>query len=129
MKSMLVAALMVSTLTGCAVAPPPAGMVVTPGVAYVAPDYPAPGPGYVWESNGPQGWGWRHPVQGWYARPVARGVAVGAATHAALDHPVYGRGYRPVAPAARAVAPRARAVTAPRPGNWNGGRNRVGRRR
>jgi hypothetical protein len=121
MKSIFVAGLFVSTLTGCVVAPPEAGVVVRPGVAYVAPAYPAPGPDYVWENNGPQGWGWRHPVRGWYARPVARGVAVGAATHAALDHPNYGRDYRAVAPAARAVAPRR--------GNWNGGRNRVGRRR
>jgi hypothetical protein len=40
--------------------PPPAG------VAYVAPTYAVPAPGYVWGYHAQFGWGWRHPDHGWH---------------------------------------------------------------
>jgi hypothetical protein len=42
------------------------GMVVPPGVVYVAPSYPAPAIGFVWEFHPRFGWGWRHPQHGWH---------------------------------------------------------------
>lgn len=50
---------------GVMVAPPP-GVVVPPGVVYMAPTYPAPSIGFVWEYHPRYGWGWRHPQQGWH---------------------------------------------------------------
>jgi len=50
---------------GVMVAPPP-GVVMPPGVVYMAPVYPAPAVGFVWEFHPRFGWGWRHPRQGWH---------------------------------------------------------------
>jgi hypothetical protein len=75
MRSMLVGALLATTLTGCVLTPQPVdyaptvGVVVPAGVAYVPPAYPMPGPGYLWSFNVAYGWGWRHPVYGWYRPP------------------------------------------------------------
>lgn len=44
----------------------PAGIVLPPGVVYVAPTYPAPAVGFVWEFHSRYGWGWRHPQHGWH---------------------------------------------------------------
>ena len=62
-----------AVLGGCVVAPlgmHPAyndsGYGAPPGVAYVAPSYAVPGPGYVWQYHGRYGWGWRHPGNGWH---------------------------------------------------------------
>ena len=55
-------------LGGCVVAPAPVQpMYVAPaGVAYVAPTYAIPGPGYVWAYHAHYGWGWHHPQYGWH---------------------------------------------------------------
>ena len=45
---------------------PPLGVIVPPGVVYVAPTYPTPGMGFVWEYHPRYGWGWRHPHRGWH---------------------------------------------------------------
>jgi len=37
-----------------------------PGVAYIAPTYAIPGPGYAWGYHPHYGWGWHHPYQGWH---------------------------------------------------------------
>lgn len=37
-----------------------------PSVVYVAPMYPAPGVGWVWEFHPRFGWGWRYPGYGWH---------------------------------------------------------------
>jgi hypothetical protein len=68
--------LVTALLGGCVVAPapvrvvapppPPVGIVVPPGVVYVAPTYAVPGPGYVWVHHPRYGWGWRHPDHGWH---------------------------------------------------------------
>jgi uncharacterized protein YcfJ len=47
-------------------AAPPSGVIVPTGVAYVAPAYPAPGVGWIWEFNARYGWGWHHPRYGWH---------------------------------------------------------------
>jgi len=46
----------------------PAPAVISPpaGVVYVAPAYPAPGVGWVWEFHPRFGWGWRHPGYDWH---------------------------------------------------------------
>jgi hypothetical protein len=44
----------------------PQGVFVPPGVVYVAPVYPAPAIGYVWEYHPRFGWGWHHPERGWH---------------------------------------------------------------
>lgn len=56
---------MAMSLSACVVAPvayrePP------PRVAYVAPTYPCPGPGWVWAVHPAYGWGWHHPARGWH---------------------------------------------------------------
>ena len=69
-------AIVAASLTGCVVAPlgpPYAGAAYpAPGyggeVAYVAPAYPMPAPGYAWSYNASIGWGWHHPRRGWYRR-------------------------------------------------------------
>ena len=76
MKTAACAALFATVLSGCVIAPPvvrPAyGPVYGPayappqGVVYVAPTYAMPAPGYAWQYQGPYGWGWRHPGQGWH---------------------------------------------------------------
>ena len=75
-------------LSGCVVAPPmqrgvvvqqPPPVYVQPGYpqpmypqalypppVYVAPLYASPGVGWVWSAHPRQGWGWRHPHQGWH---------------------------------------------------------------
>ncbi|ANI30222.1 hypothetical protein PL78_10350 [Yersinia entomophaga] len=40
--------------------------VVPPGIVYVAPEYPMPGPGYVWRYHEGHSWGWYHPGHGWH---------------------------------------------------------------
>ena len=57
--------IMVQQPHGVMVAPPP-GVVVPPGVVYVAPSYPAPSIGFIWEFHPRYGWGWRHPQHGWH---------------------------------------------------------------
>ncbi|MDR6539752.1 hypothetical protein [Variovorax soli] len=72
MRNLFFAAALVAAtapLTGCVVAPavPARHAHVAPaGVAYVAPVYAMPAPGYVWEYHPRFGWGWRHPVYGWH---------------------------------------------------------------
>jgi hypothetical protein len=65
-----IAAATLTVLGGCIVAPPPvpvrAAYVAPVGVAYIAPTYAMPGPGYVWEYHPHYGWGWHHPVHGWH---------------------------------------------------------------
>lgn len=61
---MRIAVLIVSTLltvaaNGCAVRMPD-------GVAYLAPTYAMPGPGYIWAQHPEFGWGWHHPYYGWH---------------------------------------------------------------
>lgn len=46
--------------------PPSPGIMVPPGVVYVAPAYPAPAVGFMWEFHPRFGWGWRHPQHGWH---------------------------------------------------------------
>ncbi len=52
-------------LGGCVVAPPP-GARYPAGVAYVAPTYAIPAPGYEWRYHAAYGWGWWHPRYGWH---------------------------------------------------------------
>lgn len=59
------APVMVQPTPGVMMAPPP-GVLVPPGVVYVAPTYPAPSMGFIWEFHPRHGWGWRHPQQGWH---------------------------------------------------------------
>jgi len=46
--------------------PSPAVISPPPAVVYVAPTYPAPGVGWIWEFHPRFGWGWRHPGYGWH---------------------------------------------------------------
>ena len=66
--SLMAAAVSAVVLTGCVVAPVPVRTtyVAPAGVAYVAPTYALPAPGYVWEYHAHYGWGWHHPVYGWH---------------------------------------------------------------
>ncbi len=71
MKSpaLISAVLLTAVLGGCVVAPPIVGSGyygAPPGVAYLAPTYATPGPGYAWGYHGRYGWGWRHPRYGWH---------------------------------------------------------------
>jgi hypothetical protein len=59
-------ALLAATLSGCIVAPVQPMYAAPAGVAYVAPTYAVPGPGYVWAYNVNYGWGWHHPQYGWH---------------------------------------------------------------
>lgn len=65
MKGMMFAIGLAVGLSGCASAPS-AGVAVPPGVTYVAPYYPLPGAGYVWDYHPRYGWGWNHPSLGWH---------------------------------------------------------------
>ena len=82
-KTVLLAAISALGLQACVMAPPrpapvviqqqpqvmaqpPVGVMVPPGVVYVAPSYPAPAVGFVWEFHSRYGWGWRHPHHGWH---------------------------------------------------------------
>ena len=62
------AALLATLLGGCVVAPvgPAYDYGAPPDVAYLAPTYAVPGPGYLWAYHPHYGWGWRHPQQGWH---------------------------------------------------------------
>jgi len=66
------AALVALALTGCVVVPArpvyatQPVYVAPPGVAYVAPTYAIPGPGYRWAYHEHYGWGWHHPQYGWH---------------------------------------------------------------
>jgi hypothetical protein len=64
----LTAVLLATLLGGCVVAapPPPRGYAAPPGVAYIAPTYAMPAPGYVWAYHPHYGWGWHHPQYGWH---------------------------------------------------------------
>jgi hypothetical protein len=68
MKKLILSCSVAGLLSGCVVAPagPPPGVVVPAGVVYVAPDYAAPAPGYVWVHHARYGWGWHHPQYGWH---------------------------------------------------------------
>lgn len=50
-------------LGGCVVAAPPGHPA---GVAYIAPTYAIPAPGYEWRYHRTYGWGWWHPHYGWH---------------------------------------------------------------
>ncbi|MDR3412814.1 MAG: glycine zipper family protein [Formivibrio sp.] len=39
---------------------------VTVSPAYIEPDYPSPGEGWVWEFHPRFGWGWHHPDRSWH---------------------------------------------------------------
>jgi len=67
------AGLALATLSGCIVVPAhPAyyddggGYSAPAGVAYVAPTYASPGPGWGWQYHARYGWGWHHPSRGWH---------------------------------------------------------------
>lgn len=60
------AALLAALLSGCVVAPVGPAYGPPPGVAYIAPTYAVPGPGYLWAYHPRYGWGWHHPQQGWH---------------------------------------------------------------
>jgi hypothetical protein len=45
---------------------PQSAVVLPPNVVYVAPMYPSPGVGFVWEYHPTYGWGWHHPSRGWH---------------------------------------------------------------
>lgn len=64
MSRILASLALASLLGGCVVAADPYGP--PPGVAYVAPAYAAPAPGYVWRFHRHYGWGWWHPRYGWH---------------------------------------------------------------
>ena len=66
--ALIPASLLAVALGGCVVAPvgPPPGYGPPPGVAYIAPTYAVPGPGYVWAYHQNYGWGYRHPQYGWH---------------------------------------------------------------
>ena len=59
-------------VSGCVVAPAHPyrygedGYAAPPGVAFVAPTYEAPGPGWGWRYHPQYGWGWYHPQYGWH---------------------------------------------------------------
>jgi hypothetical protein len=56
-------------LSACVVAPLPPPRPIygpPPGVAYMAPTYAIPAPGYVWSYHAQYGWGWHHPQYGWH---------------------------------------------------------------
>jgi hypothetical protein len=58
--------------SGCVVAPAHEyrygadGYYAPAGVAYVAPTYESPGPGWGWRYHEKYGWGWYHPEYGWH---------------------------------------------------------------
>jgi hypothetical protein len=62
---MLAAAVTAVALAGCVVAPARPLYAAPPHVAYIAPSYAMPAPGYAWEYHARYGWGWHHPVRGW----------------------------------------------------------------
>jgi hypothetical protein len=64
--TLISAALLSFSVTGCVVAPAQPYYDAPPGVVYVQPTYVSPGPGYVWGFNANYGWGWRHPRSGWH---------------------------------------------------------------
>ena len=55
-----------TVLGGCVLAPVGPAYDAPAGVAYVAPTYAIPAPGYVWGYHASFGWGWRHPRNGWH---------------------------------------------------------------
>lgn len=62
MPRILAAIALVAMLGGCVAEPPGAPV----GVAYVAPTYAIPAPGYAWRYHATYGWGWWHPHYGWH---------------------------------------------------------------
>jgi hypothetical protein len=50
----------------CVATPWGPALVAPAGVAYVAPTYAIPGPGYVWACHPRWSWGWHHPQYGWH---------------------------------------------------------------
>lgn len=69
MKAGIAMSVLCLALCGCvfrAEPLPPPGVVVPPGVVYVAPAYASPGPGYVWRHHPEHGWGWYHAEHGWH---------------------------------------------------------------
>jgi hypothetical protein len=68
MSRVLASIILAATLGGCVVAtaPGPYPYARPVGVAYVAPSYAIPGPGYSWRYHPHYGWGWWHPHYGWH---------------------------------------------------------------
>ena len=64
--SVLPVLFLTAALSGCIVAPVGPAYGAPPGVAYVAPTYAIPGPGFVWAYHARFGWGWHHPQLGWH---------------------------------------------------------------
>lgn len=60
------AALVVAVVLGACAATVEPAYTAPPGVAYVAPTYEIPGPGYRWAWHAHYGWGWYHPRYGWH---------------------------------------------------------------
>lgn len=61
------AVVLLAATSGCVVAPwQPGPVVVAPQPVYVAPAYPSPGVGWVWQFHPSYGWGWRHHQHGWH---------------------------------------------------------------
>jgi len=66
LTSLLAAAVLAASLSGCIVAPVRPAYVAPPGVVYVEPTYAQPAVGYVWAYHPHYGWGWHHPQYGWH---------------------------------------------------------------
>ena len=62
MSRSVAAIALAAILAGCVAAPPAAPV----GVAYVAPSYAIPAPGYEWRYHPYHGWGWWHASYGWH---------------------------------------------------------------
>jgi hypothetical protein len=63
--AILSATVLAAAFSGCSVTASTPGYGASAQVAYVAPSYASPGPGYVWEHHPAYGWGWHHPEHGW----------------------------------------------------------------
>jgi len=59
-------AILATAMSGCVVVPARGGYAAPAGVAYVAPLYASPGPGWEWQYHAQYGWGWHHPQYGWH---------------------------------------------------------------
>jgi len=64
--AILAVLLLSAAFSGCIVSPVGPAYGAPPGVAYMAPTYDIPGPGYVWAYHARFGWGWHHPQYGWH---------------------------------------------------------------